>query len=52
MKLLKRILIIGFFLLIIIFIVGYVFVNHISTKALPDYGTAIQLKGLKEKVTV
>ena len=52
MKLFKRILIITFFLIVLIFIGGYVFVNHIATKALPDYGADIKLKGLKEKVTV
>ncbi len=52
MKTFKRILVILFFTLVLVFIVGYVYINHIATKALPDYGQDIQLKGLKEKVTV
>ncbi|MEN8119003.1 MAG: penicillin acylase family protein [Bacteroidota bacterium] len=52
MKLLKKILVILFFVIVIIFIGGYIFVNHIATKGLPDYSTDIQLKGLKDKVTI
>jgi len=52
MKLLKKILVILFFIIVLILIGGYIFVNHIATKGLPDYSTDIQLKGLKEKVTI
>jgi len=52
MKLLKKILVITFIVIIIAFIGGYIFVNHIATKGLPDYSTDIQLKGLKDKVTI
>ncbi len=52
MKLLKRILVIVFIIIFIVLIGGYIFVNHIATKGLPDYTTDIKLKGLKDKVTI
>lgn len=52
MKLMKKILVIIFIVILVVFIGGYIFVNHIATKGLPDYSTDIQLKGLKNKVTI
>ena len=52
MKLLKRIFVIVFIVIFIVLIGGYIFINHIATKGLPDYATDIRLKGLKDKVTI
>lgn len=52
MKLLKRIIVIVFIVIFIVLLGGYIFVNHVATKGLPDYATNLQLKGLKDKVTI
>ncbi|OQY00650.1 MAG: hypothetical protein B6I20_08495 [Bacteroidetes bacterium 4572_117] len=52
MKLLKRIFIIVFVIIFIAFIGGYIFLNHIATKGIPDYSTDVRIKGLKEKVSI
>ncbi len=46
--------IIGIILLIIFIlsIAGYIFINTIKSSGLPDYNKAVNLKGLKDKVTV
>ena len=52
MKLMKKILVIIFFVIVLLLIGGYIFINHIATKGIPDYSTDIQIKGLKDKVTI
>jgi len=52
MKILKKILIALFLLIFIVLTGAYIYINHISTQALPDYTKNIKIKGLKEKVTI
>lgn len=52
MKLLKRILLTLGLLLVLALIVGYFFLNHVKTAALPDYSKDVQIPGLTEEVTI
>jgi penicillin G amidase len=52
MKLFKKILVSLLLIIIIAVIGGYIFLNHISNKGIPEYNGEIQLKNLKEKVVV
>jgi penicillin amidase len=52
MKMLKRILIGVLLLLVLIAVAGFVFIRHISHRALPDYNADLQLKGLHAQVEV
>ncbi len=52
MKNIKRILQILMVVIILIFIAGFIFVRHISRKALPDYTKDINLAGLNANVEV
>jgi penicillin amidase len=52
MKLFKRILLIIGLLIVLALIVGYFFLNHVKTAALPDYTKDVQIPGLTEEVTI
>ncbi len=52
MKVLKRIIQVLLVLIIIIIIAGFIFIRHISRRALPDYNADISLKGLTADVEV
>jgi hypothetical protein len=52
MKLFKKILVTILLLVVIAVIGGYIFLNHISNKGIPEYNGEINLKNLKEKVVV
>jgi penicillin amidase len=51
-RLLKRILIGLMIVVLIALTVGYVYLRHVSHRALPDYNQDVLLDGLKEPVTV
>ena len=48
----KKILIILFFIIFILSVAAYFFVNYIKSSGLPDYNKEVVIKGLKDKVTV
>ncbi|NOZ34844.1 MAG: penicillin acylase family protein [Chlorobi bacterium] len=48
----KKILVIILFVIFILSIVGYIFVNNIKSSGLVDYNKEVKIKGLKDKVTV
>lgn len=48
----KKIFLIVLFVLFLLSIAAYIFVNLIKSSGLPDYNKTVNLKGLKEKVTV
>jgi len=52
MKIIKKILVALFILIFITAIGAYLYVNHIQTKAIPNYSENVKLKGLKNKVTI
>jgi penicillin amidase len=52
MKMLKRILIGVLLLLVLIAVAGFVFIRHISHRALPDYNADLPLNGLHAQVEV
>ncbi|MDA3904897.1 MAG: penicillin acylase family protein [Bacteroidales bacterium] len=52
MKLLKKILLSLLLILIVVAIGAYIFVNHLSTKAIPDYNQTVELRGLTDEVQV
>jgi penicillin amidase len=52
MKTLKKILYGLLIILVIAMIAGLIFIRHISHKGLPEYSGTLDLKGIKEEVTV
>jgi penicillin G amidase len=52
MKTLKRILLVVLVLVIILLIAGTIYIRQIGHAALPDYSATLDLKGIKEEVTV
>ena len=52
MKILKRILLSILLLLVLVAVTGFLFIRHISNRALPDYNADLQLKGLHAPVEV
>lgn len=52
MKLFKRILLTIGLLIVLALIVGYFFLNHVKTAALPDYTKDVQIPGLTGEVTI
>ncbi|MCF8357559.1 MAG: penicillin acylase family protein [Prolixibacteraceae bacterium] len=52
MRKFKLILKIILFVLIIAVIAGYLFLNHVKTKAIPDYNATIDLENMVDEVTV
>ncbi len=52
MKLFKKILISLLLLLIVVAIGAFIFVNHLSKKAIPDYNQNVELRGLTDEVQV
>ena len=52
MKLLKKILI-GLFVVVVLAIIGgYFYLRHLATRGIPDYNQNVKLKNIKETVTV
>ena len=52
MKSVKRILIALSFLIFLLLIVGYFFLNNLKNSAIPDYNKNLEIAGLTEEVTV
>ena len=52
MKAVKRILIALSFLIFLLLIVGYFFLNNLKNSAIPDYNKNLEIAGLTEEVTV
>ena len=52
MKLIKKILIGLFIVIILAAAAGYFYLRYLSTRALPDYNQKVRLKNIKESVTV
>jgi penicillin amidase len=52
MKLLKKILI-GLFVVVVLAIIGgYIYLRHLATRGIPDYNQNVKLENIKETVTV
>jgi len=52
MKTLKSILLALLLLIVLLFIGGFIFVRHISNRAVPDYNSGVTLQGLENQVDV
>jgi len=52
MKILKRILVVLFFVIILALAAGMIYLNHIRNRAVPNYNAGVDLENLTEEVTV